>query len=38
MKLLEVESDSTFVKVLVTLVSRRRDPKIAVSDFSVHCY
>ena len=38
MKLLEVESDSTFVKVLVTLVSNQRDLKIAVSAFPVHCY
>lgn len=38
MKLLEVESDSTFVKVLVTLASNRCDSKIAVSDFPNHCY
>lgn len=35
MKVLEVESDSTFVKVLVTLASRGRDSTIAVSAFPV---
>lgn len=38
MKVLEVESDSTFVKVLVTLASSPRDSKIAVSAFPNHCY
>lgn len=38
MKVLEVESDSTFVKVLVTLAGSRRDSKIAVPAFPVHCY
>lgn len=38
MKLLEVESDSTFVKVLVTLVSEPGELKIAVSAFPDHCY
>jgi len=38
MKVLEVESDSTFVKVLVTLVSTLGELKIAVSAFPDHCY